>query len=455
MQPINYITDVKNPFESTVQGIQTGIGLSQAMDQAQARQQALKQQEFQLEQQKQMQADLGALAAHPNPTAQDYAAITTKYPVLAEHFKNTWSMLNTDQQQTRLSQASQVYAALNAGKPEIAADLAAKQAQALKNSGLEQDSQAMDTLSKLITASPETAKTSTGLLLSSVMGPDKFASTFATMEKLPGEVAAGEATAVQKAYEAKNTPQRLDLENRYKGSEIRNIDSQISERSGRLGLDRDKLQTETELKLYELNQKTDPNLNLSGDAKTIINNSTIASVAADQASTQMSDLANRLEQQGGGYGAFGSASEWMKKATGNQDAMTLMRQEYVRIRSSQVSKMLPTGPASDKDVALALSGFPPDTADSKTMASFLRGMAKLNTYTSVVEDAKSEWVNSVGHLGRAKGDISVAGVSVPAGTNFSEFAKKYIGEKVKQRMDEQAQSEVANRSYMRHAQGGQ
>jgi hypothetical protein len=452
MQPMNYMLDVQKPFDGALQGIQAGLGLSNAMDQSAARQQELQQKQFALAQQQQMQGDLAKLSQNPNPTAQDFAAITTKYPSLAEHFKNTWSMLNTDQQQNRLSQASQVYAALNAGKPDIAAQLAADQAAAFKNSGNETDYKAMDTLSKLIQQSPETAKTSTGLLLSSVLGPDKFASTFSTLSKLPGEVAAGEATATQKRYEANNTPQRLALENAYKGSEIRNLDSQIGERAGRLGLDRDKLQTETELKLYELNMKGNPAFNLDGDAKKIINDSTVSSVAADQSAGQITDLASRLEKEGGGYGAFGTASEWMKKATGNQDSMTQMRNEYTRIRNSQAMKMLPPGSASDKDVAMAMGGFPPETADAKTMASFLRGMAKLNQYTAVSENAKAEWVNAVGHLGKPKTDINVDGVNVPAGSTFTDFARQYMANKVEQRQTQAAQQQVQGRSYMRWAQ---
>lgn len=451
MQPMNYMLDVQKPFDTALSGIQAGIALSNAMDQSAARQQELAQKQFALEQQKQMQADLGALAAKQNPTAQDFAAITTRYPSLAEHFKNTWSMLNSDQQQARLGQATQVYAALNAGKPDIAKQLLDEQTTALRNSGNEKDAKTTETLAKLIEMSPETARTSTGLMLSSILGPDKFATTFSTLAKLPSEVRQGEATATKTEYEARNTPQRLDLENRYKATEIRNLDSQIGERAARLGLDRDKLQSEVELKLYELGQKGST---LDDGAKKIINESAVASVTADQAAGQMIDLATRLEKQGGGYGAFSSASEWFKQATGNQDALTQMRQEYTRLRNTQAIKMLPPGPATDKDIALAMKGFPPDNADSATMASFLRGMAKMNQYTAVTENAKSEWVNSVGHLGKPKTDIVIDGINVPAGSTFTDFAKSYMTAKADRLGAQQGQQQVPNRSYMRWATPG-
>jgi len=452
MQPLNYILDVQKPFDGAVQGIFAGLDLSNAIDQSAARQQELQQRQFALEQQKQMQSDLAKLSQNPNPTAHDFANITTKYPVLAEHFKNTWSMLNTDQQQSRLSQASQIYAALNAGQFGIASQLAADQATAFKNSGREDDYKVMDTLSKLIQQSPETAKTSTGLFLSSILGADKFETTFATLAKLPGEVAQGESTAAQKKYEAANTPYRLFLENLHKSTETRNLDSQIEERSKRFELDRDKFKKEVEFKLYELNIKNDPAKNLDSDARKLINDSTISSVSANQSAEQILDLANRLDQEGGGYGVFGTASEWMKNATGRQDAMTQMRNEYTQIRNSQVMKMMPPGSASDRDVALAMSGFLPETADAKVMASFLRGMAKLNQYTAVSSNAKSEWVNAVGHLGKPKTDINIDGINVPAGTTFINFARQYITNKVNQNQVKAAQQQVQSRSYMRWAQ---
>jgi hypothetical protein len=115
-------------------------------------------------------------------------------------------------------------------------------------------------------------------------------------------------------------------------------------------------------------------------------------------------------------------------------------------------KMLPPGSASDKDVVMAMGGFPPETADAKTMASFLRGMAKLNQYTAVSENAKAEWVNAVGHLGKPKTDINVDGVNVPAGSTFTDFARQYMANKVEQRQTQAAQQQVQGRSYMRWAQ---
>ena len=448
MEPINYSIDVKSPFDSAVSGFQNGITLGAQAD-------AFKQQQIQRAQAAQMQKDLGALASNPNAGAQDYAAMMVKYPQMSEHFKKSWDVLSADQQQNKLSHATQVYAALQTGNPGVASQLLDDQAKALRNSGKEADAKAADTMSQMIQLDPTSAKTTAGLMLSSIMGPDKFATTFgtlgdqsraqdqapATLAKKKAEAAVEGSNAVIKGVEAANAPKKTALENA-------NTQSQINERSARLGLDRDKLTSEVQLKMAEMN----PAFKLDDGAKKLINDSTIAAVASNQSAGQMLDLANRLEQSGAASGATAKGYELYKSLTGNQDGITALRQEYVRLRSGQVSKMLPPGPASDKDIEIAMSGFPSDTTDPNTMAKFVRGMAKLQQYDGVLNTAKAEWVNSVGHLGKPKQDIEIDGVEVPAGSTFTDFTKQFMKQKVESRAAEQAVQQVQGRSYMRFAQ---
>lgn len=441
MQPMNYTIDVKNPFETALNGAQAAIGISNAMDAEKAKQ-------YDLARRQQMSTDANALAANPAPTASDYANFITKYPEHADHYQKAWGMLSDQQQKTSLSDSTQVFAALNAGQPDIATGLLDDKATALKNSGRDGEAKHYEVMSKLIKINPNLPRDQIGMMLFSNLGPEQFNKTFASLAKLPSEVRKGEADATKAEAEAAMTPQRLALENQLKAGQIRDIDSNIATRSGQLGLDKDKLQSEVELKLYELRNK---NTTLDDGAKKLVNDSTIAAVAADQSASQMLNLAGQLEKTGAGYGGAASAAEWLKKATGNQDAISMMRQEYTRIRSGQVAKLLPPGPASDKDIALAMAGFPPDTADAVSMASFLRGMAKLTSYDAANNEAKAEWINSVGHLGRAKTDIEVGGIAVPAGSNYLDFAKQYLGKKAEQRTNS---AQLPTRSYMRYATPG-
>jgi hypothetical protein len=87
------------------------------------------------------------------------------------------------------------------------------------------------------------------------------------------------------------------------------------------------------------------------------------------------------------------------------------------------------------------------------MASFLRGAAKLQTYDSVLNNAKAEWLGSVQSLGKARADVTIDGIAVPAGTTFKQFVDNYVPQKVKAVSARQDQAAVPARSYMRHAQG--
>jgi hypothetical protein len=79
-----------------------------------------------------------------------------------------------------------------------------------------------------------------------------------------------------------------------------------------------------------------------------------------------------------------------------------------------------------------MTGVPKDTADPATMASFLRGMGKLQQYNSALENAKSEWYAGNKFLGKSNADMEIDGVKVPKGTTFKQFADQYIEKKVGQ-----------------------
>lgn len=389
-----------------------------------------------------------------NPTPQGFAELIAKYPQQQKAFQASWGILNKDQQDQQFSSGTQAYSAIQSGKPEVAIGILDKQISALENSG--QDPANIIAIRDAVKRDPQGAGAQMALSLSS-FDPErwgKIATEMRTSQTAPALAQKAGAEATKAAIEARNTPERLQLENAQSRASLRNIDSQIRDRSARLNLDQDKLQTDVELRLNELGQKA---TTLDDGAKKLINDSAIASVAADQTAGQFLDLASQLDKQGGGYGAFTSANEFLKSATGNQDAMSAARREYIRLRNTQAIKNLPPGAASDADVAMALEGFPEPSADAKTLASFLRGTAKLSQIESINESAKAEWTNAVGHLGKPKKDIEIDGINIPAGSSFTDFAKKYIPEKTSQRGAQQAQQQVPQRSYMKYAQpaGGQ
>jgi len=174
VQPYNYMLNVPDPTQSVMGGIQQGLQLATAVDKFKIQQQ-------QRQEQAALQTELASLAE--NPTTANLAQMMVKYPSLSEQFKRTYDVLNTEQQQERLSQGSRVYAALKSKRPDLAVSYLDEQAAAYENSNRPQDAKTLRDLSTLIQTSPETAITSTGLFLSHAMGPDKFAESFTKLEQ--------------------------------------------------------------------------------------------------------------------------------------------------------------------------------------------------------------------------------------------------------------------------------
>jgi hypothetical protein len=183
MDPIDYTSAFANvpaPGMSFLQGVQGGAALGQLQLERQQKQLAAQQAQ-------QQRADLAALSQ--NATPQAIAALMIKYPALSEQLKRGSDVLSATQQQGRLDSATQVYAALQSGAPEVATKLLKDQAAAARNSGNEQDAKAADTFAQLVVGHPEFAKTTIGMRLAAAVGPEKFAESFA---KLGGEQRAQE-----------------------------------------------------------------------------------------------------------------------------------------------------------------------------------------------------------------------------------------------------------------------
>jgi len=440
--PYDYSINVQSPFEAAVSGLKLGATIADIRTQQEA---AAKAQE----RQNMLTQGLQSLINNPNPTARDFTNIAMLLPEKeAASMRANWETLNKDQQDNELRFGGQVMSAFSTGAPQVGINLLEQRAEAEDNAGRADRAKAYRTYAEIAKSNPSAAQKTIGIMLAGVPGGDKVLESSIKALKAPAEVRTGEAGATEKELVTANTPTRLALENANTGAQIRNIDSQIADRSGRLALDRDKLQTDVEMKLFELGQTGGK---LDADARKIVNDATIAAVGSEQSAGRMLDLAGRIESAQGGKGALTKASEWFAGATGRQDEWTQMRQEYTRLRNTQAIKSLPPGPATDKDIQMALKGFPEETANAQTIGSFLRGMAKLQQFEAAAKSAEAEWVNSTGSLGRAKTDINIGGIQVPAGTTFVDFMRQYGEQRAQGLAAQQANVVTGQRGYMRWA----
>ncbi|MGX9005251.1 hypothetical protein [Acinetobacter baumannii] len=172
VQPINYMLDVANPVQTTLQGFNGGLQLGVAYAD---HQRALKiAQQDRLEKQ-QMKDDLSNLASNPSP--EGYTKLMTKYPQLSENLKRAYDTMDDGQRKNTLSLASQSYAALANNQPDIAKQVLGDAATAYENSGNKKDAGVLRGYVKMIENNPSAARTSIGMLMAST-NPDKFAEIY-------------------------------------------------------------------------------------------------------------------------------------------------------------------------------------------------------------------------------------------------------------------------------------
>jgi hypothetical protein len=443
MGPIDYTQEVQTPFQSTLQGY---AGAAQVRNDQQ-QQAAMLAQQAAAQRQQQL---LTSLASNPKATADDYASVMTQIPSLSEHLGRAWSAKNTAQQQAQASDLLQWGSALKQGRPDVVVDMLNRRADAMEASGGQTpESKALRIHAQTVEAHPEFALGQIQAMLSANPNGKDAANTLAAFgtEKRAEDVAPVDLETKRAEAKIKGADATTALEKNV--WDIANVKSQIGDRSSRLGLDRDKLTTDTQLKLTELQQKFGE---LPEFVAKDVNAAATEAMAAEQSAKKMVDLADRLEKEGGGFGALSTAGEWIKRATGNQNEMTRMRAEYNRMVTPSAMaayKQVASGSTSDKDIETAMTGVPKDTADAATMAAYLRGVAKLQAYDAVLNNAKSEWLGAVRNLGKSKGDIEIDGVKVPAGTTFKNFSDSYLKRKAGERTSAET---IAKSPYAQFAQ---
>lgn len=97
----------------------------------------------------------------------------------------------------------------------------------------------------------------------------------------------------------------------------------------------------------------------------------------------------RFEPTGGVLG-FGK-DKWAE-FTGTQGGEQIAKANFDSLKASVIADNLPPGAASDKDVALALKGYPNTSYNAEQLSSFLRGQAKLAAILAEREDARAEYM---------------------------------------------------------------
>lgn len=138
-----------------------------------------------------------------NPTPQAFSALIAKYPQQREAFKESWGILNKDQQDQQFKAGTQAYSAIQNGKPEVAKDILDQQIAAFQNSG--HDTKDLMAIRESMDRNPEGAAANMALSLSS-FDPEKWgkiASEMRSSQMAPSELSASQAKASKAATDAK------------------------------------------------------------------------------------------------------------------------------------------------------------------------------------------------------------------------------------------------------------
>jgi hypothetical protein len=461
MQPINYGVEIQDPTQSFLSAFQTGAAIQDTRLKQEQQQQ-------QMANQKLIQEGFAKLR-QPGATAADYANLAMVLPeTQAKAVRESFSMLSGERQQNALQQSGQVFSAFKAGKPEIAIGLLDRQIEAKRNSGDNEGAMFLETWRDVAKENPKATEDYFGFTISQMPGGDKviesavkFGSERRAEAKAPAELIQANAAAdkavadattaqatatntadAQKAKVQAQYAEKVELANLEKtGWDVKNLRSQIGDRAARLNLDQQTTAATVAEKLSGIQKNLS---DIPSDTRKLINESATLAATSKQSADQFNDLAKRLDASGGGYGVFSSASDFLKKGAGFQGGMTQLRQEYTRLRNTAAIKSLPPGPATDKDIAMALKGFPSDNASAGDLSSFLRGMAKLQDVDASINNAKTDWLaQNNGTLTRAKNTFVAGDYSTKPGETFNDFAQRIVGD-VSKRYDPTQQTSMVN-----------
>lgn len=413
--PINYLGNQNVDLgQKLLGGLQIGQAFSNIREKKALQEQAQ-------QQKAQYRSDLENAFNLGTPRA--FAELTAKYPGQKDAFKQSFDLLSEEGKKAELSTTMRVYSALESGNNEVAKSVLDKQIEALQNSG--QDATNLVNIREAIDTNPKGVANFAGLTLASLMGKEQFAKVTESLGK--ESRAEEEQPLVLKKLKAETSKVFSDMK-----LNKANIGKAVAETKKAYAVV-NKTNVEAQSVMRDIIQKKadyiksrNEGIKLTPQGEKLLNDSVTSASNSLSLAGQYESLANEIENEIKSTGAIGAGKEAVKKIWGSQDRVTKLRQEYLRLKNSGVLNMLPPGPATDKDIEIAQAAFPDADSDPKFIASFMKGLGKLQRYDSQINETKADWINSNGNLGRARKGISIRGEDVASGTSFNEFIREKL-----------------------------
>lgn len=269
MGPIDYTQDLANPMQQALQGYAIGQALNQ---QRVAREQAA----VQAQAEQARQAEISRVLGNPQATAEERARIVTMLPPqVSAQLQTVWKQASEDQANAMLGFDTQVFAALDNGRADLAVQLYEDRAKALEASGRGEEAKRFRQQAAMAKDNPALARNLTAMRIDAAGdrgakvwesyakrgGEDRAqAQAPAALRKLEAEASGAESDATTKAVTAKYADSMAlrELESKGWGIEALKADIEFKRQSTRIAAMNAALAREgNDLKRQELQMKLD------------------------------------------------------------------------------------------------------------------------------------------------------------------------------------------------------
>jgi hypothetical protein len=390
-QPPQYATGMQSPLAAATEGLQLGAGLAQTQLAGEAQQQAR-------QQNTQRQAALQQYMQ--NPTMQGLLQIAPMLPPeMVKNISEANKALSEEQRTNALQFGGTVLGFLEAGRTEDAVAVLRDRAAAYRNSGDQMNATALDRLVRIAEVDPSAAKAFIGVNMAAMPGGQAFIQGLAG---IGGE---------QRAQELQPTA-------------VRTARATATTQEATAGVAPIRAGAEAARAVAQAQNEASPGL---PEAATVRVNE--AFTASDEARTRADNATALAEKFTNSWqsGAFTRATDALGDAFGSQSEGRRFRQEFERLRSSEIVRALPPGPATDRDIQLFSRGFPSPEADADTIKQFLQSVARMAAYQADYNRFRGMFMDANrGSMGRAQRSFEIDGVTIPAGADMSSAFRRVI-----------------------------
>ncbi|MBZ9062518.1 phage DNA ejection protein [Escherichia coli] len=220
----------------------------------------------------------------------------------------------------------------------------------------------------------------------------------------------------------------------------------------RLALDKQKFGFEVQQAQKKAEELINAAPKLSVNMEKAIEKSAGDAAASRNAADSMTTLSDTLEKEKPTPGLFGNAENMFSKLTGQDNYLRDMRIRFNQLANAQATKLLPPGPASDKDIEFARKGIPSETDNPMVMARWLRGMAKMESNNAKFNEFRSEWMSANGSPGQSDRNRNIMGMDVKKGESLNSAAKRFLSSSYG---DSQPQQQLSDDELISKYLGGQ